>query len=245
MFKALEEYETLFRLAWILYSAGDDRLVAVKDRPSAAPAAGFGPATPAPADPGKVCGHFKKHGLCKFGDDKKCKNGLHSLKFKKSADGSVALPAPKGICAVLAADIARDCRRCKKAFNESFEYWTVTLTMESMHWHCDVCRALNREEKKALKAANEIVDIPAVVPLVDIDGADSEAADADANHWNEVLNWDDECDVSLVIASDAVEVPLKKYNMKVGKSIDGSPFCEIGTVNRLAEVADPEWSSDT
>ena len=31
------------------------------------------------------------------------------------------------------------------------------------------------------------------------------------------------------------EVPLKKYSMKVGNSIDGSPFCEIGTVNLDAE----------
>jgi hypothetical protein len=137
-------------------------------------------------------------------------------------------------------DIVRDCRRCKRAFTESFEYWTVTLKMESMPWHCDVCRAPDREEKKALKAANETATIPAAVPLADIDGADSKAADADANHWNEILNWDDECDVSLMIASDATEVPLKKYNMKVGKSIDGSPFCEICTVNPLAEVADPE-----
>ena len=33
--------------------------------------------------------------------------------------------------------------------------------------------------------------------------------------------------------------------MKVGKSIHGSPFCEIGTVNLLADVDDPEWWSDT
>ena len=97
--------------------------------------------------------------------------------------GSVALPAPNGICAVLAAaaaesdDIVRDCRRCKKAFTESFEYWTVTLKMESMPWHCDDCRALNREEKKALKAANATAAIPAAVPLIDIVGADSEAAE--------------------------------------------------------------------
>ena len=253
VFKTIEEYEILFRLAWSLYTAGGDRLVAVKDRPPTAPAAGSGPTAPSPAASEKVCPHFKKFGICKFGDDKKCRNGLHPLRFKKSTDGSAALPAPKanGICAVLAAaaaesdDIVRDCRRCKKSFTESFEYWTVTLKMESMPWHCDVCRALNREEKKALKAANETAAIPAAVPLIEIIGADSEAADADADHWNEILDWDDDCDVNLMIASDAIEVPLKKYSMKVGKSIDGSPFCEIGTVNLLADIADPEWSSDT
>ena len=143
MFKTVEEYETLFCLAWNLYIAGGDHLVAVKDRPSAAPADGSGSATPAPADKaGKVCGHFKKHGICKFDGDKKCRNGLHPAKFKKSADGSVALPAPAPI-------------------------------------------------------------IPAVVPLIEIAGADSEdaLADADANQWNEILNWDDDCIVSLMIAS--------------------------------------------
>ena len=40
VFKTIEEYEVLFRLAWNLYTAGGDRLVAVKDRPSAAPAGG-------------------------------------------------------------------------------------------------------------------------------------------------------------------------------------------------------------
>jgi hypothetical protein len=45
--------------------------------------------------------------------------------------------------------------------------------------------------------------------LVDIDGADSEAADVDANHWNEILHWDDEdeCNVSLTIASGVVGGP--------------------------------------
>ena len=41
-----------------------------------------------------------------------------------------------------------------------------------------------------------------------------------------------------MIASDAAEVLLKKYNTRVGKSIDGSIFCEIGTVSLLAEVTD-------
>ena len=58
VFKTVEEYETLFRLAWSLYTAGGDRLVAVKDRASAALAGGSGSATPAPADKaGNVCGH--------------------------------------------------------------------------------------------------------------------------------------------------------------------------------------------
>ena len=114
--------------------------------------------------------------------------------FASCAVQEVRFPAPKAICTVLAAaaaesdDIVRDCRRCKKAFTESFTYWTVTLKMESMPWHCDICRSLNREEKKGLKAAIETAAIPASVPLVDIDGADSEAADADANHWNEILH---------------------------------------------------------
>jgi len=78
--------------------------------------------------------------------------------------------------------------------------------MESMPWHCVPCRALNREEKKALKASNETAAIPASVPLIEIQGADSEdaLAEADANHWNEILTWDDECDVNLMIASSLV-----------------------------------------
>ena len=106
----------MFRLAWNLYTVGGDRLVAVKDRPSAAPADGSGSATPAPAASGKVCGHFKKHGICKFGDDKKCRNGLHPAKFKKSANGSVALPAPNPVSVLAAAaaesnGIAGDAKR--------------------------------------------------------------------------------------------------------------------------------------
>ena len=186
--------------------------MAVKDRPAAAPAGGFAPVVPVPADKsGKVCGHFKKYGICKFGDDKKCRNGLHPSKFKK-ADGSPlrALPAPAPVAVLPAGDsedaIVRDSRRCKKAFTESFVYCTVTLKMESMPWHCDICRALNREEKKALKASNETTAIPASVPLIEIQGADSEdaLAEADANHWNEILTWDDECDVNLMIASSLV-----------------------------------------
>jgi hypothetical protein len=53
--------------------------------------------------------------------------------------------------------------------------------MESMPWHCDICRALNRDEKKALKASNVIAAIPASVPLIEIPGADSEDASADAD----------------------------------------------------------------
>ena len=53
VFKTLEEYEILFRHAWNLYSAGGDRLVAVRDRPSAAPAGGSGTAAPALAASGK------------------------------------------------------------------------------------------------------------------------------------------------------------------------------------------------
>ena len=210
VFKTIEEYEILFRLAWNLYTAGGDRLVAVKDRPSAAPAGGSAPAVPAPADKSaKVCPHFRKFGICKFGDDKKCRNGLHPDKFKKAGGTPVpALPAPAAPAVLPAGDsedaIVRDCRRCKKAFTESFVYWTTTLKMESMPWHCDICRALNRDEKKALKASNVTAAIPASVPLIEIPGADSGDAstDADANHWDEILHWDDDqCDVNLMICA--------------------------------------------
>ena len=101
----------------------------------------------------------------------------------------------------------RNCRRCKNPFTKSFVYWSVALEIESMPWHCDICRALNRGEKKALKAANEIVAIPASVPRIEIPGANSEdsLAATDANHWNKILNWNDECDVNLMIASSLVQ----------------------------------------
>jgi hypothetical protein len=109
VFKTIEEYEVLFRLAWNLYTAGGDRLVAVKDRPSAAPTGGPAPAAPAPADKSaKVCGHFKKFGICKFGDDKKCRNGLHPDKFKKAGGSPVpALPAPAAPAVLPAQEIRR------------------------------------------------------------------------------------------------------------------------------------------
>ena len=131
---------------------------------------------------------------------------MHPVRFRKSADGAFALPAPNPISVLAAGDsedaIVKDCRRCKKSFTESSAYWTVNLKMETMPWHCVPCRALSREEKKSLKAANETAAIPAIVPLIEIAGADSEdaLADADANHWNEILNWDDECNVNLMIA---------------------------------------------
>jgi hypothetical protein len=54
---------------------------------------------------------------------------------------------------------------------------------------------------------------------------------------------------SLMLAVDAIEVPLKKYSMKVGKSIDGPSslraFCEIGTVNLLADVTDSDVKSNS
>ena len=46
--------------------------------------------------------------------------------------------------------------------------------------------------------------IPAFVPLIEIPGADSgdASADADANHWDEILHWDDDqCDVNLMICA--------------------------------------------
>ena len=199
--------------------------MAVKDRPSAAPSGGSGFATPAPADKaGKVRGHFKTHGICKFGGDKKCR------KFKKSADGAFALPAPNPISALDAGDSedanVRECRRCKKSFTESSAYCIVTLKMDTMPWHCGLCRALNKEEKKGLKAANETAAIQAVIPLIEIAGADSEdtLADANANHWNGILNWEDECNVRLMIVSSVQGGPDRVWDVSHNQVAECSPF---------------------
>ena len=56
----------------------------------------------------------------------------------------------------------KDCRRCQLSFSESEKHWTTDLKMQAMPPHCKDCRLKNREEKKALKAANALV---AVVPV--------------------------------------------------------------------------------
>ena len=126
VFKTVLEYENLFRLAWSLYISGGDRRVASKDCPTVSGPAG--PAAPDQSGVSKDCKHFKKFGICKFGGEEQCRNGLHPVEFRKSAGNSALvpkIPAPLPLVVLPAGDpdtIVKDCRRCQLPFSESEKY---------------------------------------------------------------------------------------------------------------------------
>ena len=139
----------------------------------AAPAASGRPGQPAAAAAASkkkgVCFHFKKHGSCKFGGDEGCRNGTHPAEFKASG----GLPAPLPKVAVLPAGVVvgddavvRECRLCKKDFTESQNEWFVEKKLEAMPWHCEPCRKIRHEQRKA-KAA-EVAAIVVSQPPVNV-----------------------------------------------------------------------------
>jgi hypothetical protein len=217
VFKSVKEYEDLFRMAWALYSSGGDRRVAAKDRPApaAASSASNGSGQSSAQDQKssvKVCKHFKKFGICKFGDSTKCRNGSHPAEFKKSSTDTALVPdlpapLPPTVLAAGGSDnIVKDCRRCKLPFTESEKYWMGELKLDCMPAHCKPCRLLNKEDKskKSASVAAVPVSVPESVPdvtdLVVVDGDDSPVVD----HWDEILHYDDNGeDFQLMVSVEA------------------------------------------
>ena len=214
-------YKDFFEMAWDLWTANGDRQVSrVNPRQLAitpvAPAAS-GKGQPAASSKKKgVCFHFKKHGSCKFGGDEGCRNGAHPAEFKTSG----GLPAPLPKIAVLPAGVVvgddavvRECRMCKKNFTESQNEWFVEKKLEAMPWHCEVCRKIRYDQRKAKAAevAAIVVSQPpvdaspsVVVPAAaaDASGAGPEDEGGFSNDaWDEVIRFGDaEEDFAFMIA---------------------------------------------